>query len=67
MDDRETLAALVRDACARAAAAAYEDAGVRGLCGEGRWEIALEAIRRLDLADVLTPPAEPGETDRSRA
>ena len=33
---------------------AYEDAGLRGLCAEGRWECALEAIRSL----ALTPSAD---------
>jgi hypothetical protein len=43
------VAEAVRRACAEAAAGAYEDAGIRGLCAEGRWEVALEAIRRVDL------------------
>lgn len=28
---------------------AYEDAGIRGLCAEGRWDVALDAMRNLDL------------------
>lgn len=36
---------------------AYEDAGVRGLCAEGRWEVAIDAMRRLDLS--LFPPTRP--------
>jgi hypothetical protein len=43
------LANRVRDACLRAATEAYEDAGLRGLCAEGRWECALDAIRSLPL------------------
>jgi len=39
----------VREACIRAAVDAYEDAGIQGLCAEGRWEAAIAAIRRLDL------------------
>ncbi len=39
----------VRAGCAAAAASAYEDAGMRGICAEGRWECALEAIRALNL------------------
>lgn len=27
---------------------AYRDAGIRGLCGEGRWEVAVDAVRRID-------------------
>jgi pentatricopeptide repeat protein len=28
--------------------AAYEDAGISGLCAEGRWEMALDALRSID-------------------
>ena len=45
----------VRAACLHAALAAYEDAGIRGLCAEGRWEAALAAIRHVDLSGVLEP------------
>lgn len=45
----EELAEAVRGACLEAARGAYEDAGLSGLCAEGRWELALEAIRGLDL------------------
>ena len=47
----------VRAACLDAAIQAYEDAGIRGLCADGRWEAALAAIRQLDLSAVLEPPA----------
>ncbi len=33
-----------------AALAAYENAGLSGLCHEGRWECALAALRRTPLA-----------------
>ena len=48
----------VRAACLEAALAAYEDAGIRGLCTEGQWEAALAAIRDVDLSGVLGPPAD---------
>jgi hypothetical protein len=48
------LAEAVRVACIEAAAQAYEDAGIRGLCDEGRWECALAAMRCLDLATLST-------------
>ena len=51
------LAETVRDACLDAALLAYEDAGIRGLCAEGRWEAAVDAIRDLDLAGVLESAA----------
>lgn len=51
--DPEKLAVAVRAACLQAAVDAYEDAGVRGLCQEGRWAAALDALRSLDLAELL--------------
>lgn len=55
--DIDSIAAeSVRAACLNAAIQAYEDAGIRGLCADGRWEAALAAIRQLDLS-VLEPPA----------
>jgi hypothetical protein len=47
------FADAVREACLRAALQAYEQAGISGLCGEGRWEIAVQAIRSLDLQQVV--------------
>lgn len=42
----------VRAACLAAAREAYEDAGLRGLCAEGRWEAALDAVAALDLTTI---------------
>ena len=58
-----TLAEHVRAACLEAALAAYEDAGIRGLCAEGRWEAALAAMRDLDLSATLGPPADFADVD----
>ncbi len=49
----QDLAEAVRRACLEAAEAAWLDAGIRGLCAEGRWELALQAIRELDLAPLI--------------
>jgi len=43
------IAERVRTAILEAAVRAYEDAGVQGLCAEGRWEVAVSAMRSLDL------------------
>ncbi len=43
----------MRDACGKAAQEAYENAGISGLCEEGRWECAISAIRALDLEAVI--------------
>ena len=63
MDDPERLAAVVRDACVREALRAYEDAGLQGLCGEGRWEYAVQALRALDPGELATPAAPDPATD----
>ena len=51
--DLEDLAKRVRDACLEAVLEAYEDAGVQGLCAEGRWEVAVGALRTLDVAGLV--------------
>jgi|WetSurMetagenome_2_1015567.scaffolds.fasta_scaffold1350669_2 hypothetical protein len=49
MTDPLALAEQVRQACIASALAAYEDAGILGLCAEGRWEAAVSAMQSLDL------------------
>jgi hypothetical protein len=53
IDTSSVVAERVRAACLDVAALAYEDAGIRGPCADGRWEAALTAIRELDLSGVL--------------
>jgi hypothetical protein len=48
------LAEAVRQACIATALEAHEQAGISGLCQEGRWEAAMEAVRSLDLKPVLS-------------
>jgi formiminotetrahydrofolate cyclodeaminase len=43
-----------RRALIHAALTAYEDAGLSGLCAEGRWEAAVDAMRRLELSPAAT-------------
>jgi hypothetical protein len=43
----------VRAALLQAVTQAYEDAGIRGLCSEGAFEVAISAMRQLDLAPLL--------------
>jgi len=52
-------AEAARQACIAAALAAYEDAGVLGLCAEGRWEAAVSAMQSLDLRTVAPPEGGP--------
>ena len=51
--DRQLLAERVRTACVHAALTAYEDAGLSGLCAEGRWEYTIDVLRQLDLEPLL--------------
>jgi len=50
------MAERVRDALLEAAVRTYEEAGVQGLCLEGRWEAAVGAMRSLDLTSFSNPP-----------
>ena len=58
----EDLAKRIRDACLEAVLQAYDDAGIQGLCAEGRWEAAVDALRTVDLAPLVRefqqPPAD---------
>jgi hypothetical protein len=55
----EDLAKRVRDACLEAVLQAYEDAGVQGLCAEGRWEVAVGALKTVELAPLLREVEHP--------
>jgi hypothetical protein len=64
MSDAQALAERVRAACIEAALQAYEDAGLQGLCAEGRWEVAVGAMRTLDL-QALAQAADDDSASRS--
>ena len=59
MQDKTSLrvAEALKRACIETALAAYEDAKIRGLCHEGAWECAIEALRSLD-AEALAAAAD---------
>jgi len=61
--ERRVLVEAVRDTCLEAARRAYEEGGMSGLCAEGRFELALDAIRGLDL-DGLCARVQEGAGDR---
>lgn len=58
MDETQHLAEKVRQACVEEALRAYEEAGISGLCAEGRWELAVDAMRNLDLGGLLEKQKE---------
>lgn len=47
------IAEAVRQGCAALAREAYEQAGLSGLCGEGRWEFALDALQQHDIDTLI--------------
>ncbi len=51
----------IRSAMIDAAIRAYEDAGMSGLCLEGRWEAAVSAMRLFDLEPILETTSEAGQ------
>jgi hypothetical protein len=53
MEVHMQMAEAVRQACLAAALQAYEDAGLSGLCHEGRWECAVDAIRAMPLRPLV--------------
>ena len=53
MDIYMQMAEAVRQACLAAALQAYDEAGVSGLCHEGRWEYAVDAMRGLPLRPLI--------------
>jgi hypothetical protein len=48
------LATAVRDSCFSAAIAAYENASTDGLCHDGAWECALDAMRIINIEFIIT-------------
>lgn len=53
----QQLAERVRTACVSTALEAYHDAGLSGLCAEGRWEYTIGVLRQLDLTPLLNAVA----------
>jgi hypothetical protein len=49
----QRIAEAVRAACVKTAQQSYEHAAADGLCDEGAWEVAIDALRSLDVAAIL--------------
>ena len=49
----KTTSEKIREACAKEFIRAYEEAGIKGLCEDGRIEYAVDAVRSLDLEKIL--------------
>lgn len=53
------LAEKIRAAYLETALNSYEDAAASGLCAQGAWECAVDAMRHLEISDLLKefPPS----------
>jgi hypothetical protein len=58
IDEWLRLAETIRAACITTALEGYEDASIHGLCHEGAWECAIDAMRVLDLQALLAQPSD---------
>lgn len=58
------LAAAVRAACIQAALDGYERAQIAGLCQEGAWECAVDAMRMIDLTPIAEAAAAADQQER---
>jgi hypothetical protein len=43
----------VREECVKEFIRAYEEAGIKGLCEDGRIEYAVDAVKSLDLKKII--------------
>lgn len=59
------VAEAVREALRTAAAQAYEEGGLSGLCAEGRWELALDTLGATDLLPVIRRALTPSPRGRA--
>jgi hypothetical protein len=51
--NKEIIAERIREECLKEFIRAYEEAGIKGLCEEGRIEYAVDSVRSLNLYKVL--------------
>ncbi len=51
--NEEIIAERIREECLKEFIRAYEEAGIKGLCEEGRIEYAVDSVRSLNLYKVL--------------
>lgn len=54
----ESLAKPLKDFYIKTLKEAYEQAGISGLCGEGRWEMAVTSLDNLDMKSVVREALE---------
>lgn len=52
MKDLIIIVERVREECIKEFIRAYEEAGIKGMCEDGRIEYAVDAVRSLDLKNI---------------
>jgi hypothetical protein len=52
-EDKEEAAEKIREECLKEFIRAYEEAGIKGLCEEGRIEYAVDSVKSLNLNKIL--------------
>lgn len=65
-NDRQQLAERIRTACVTAALEAYHDAGLSGLCAEGRWEYTIGILREMNLTPLLEDAVTPVSSETTK-
>jgi hypothetical protein len=50
---RKVAEAVIKE-CRASLVAAYEDAGTSGLCADGRWEMALDSLRSINVSRIIS-------------
>lgn len=64
--DTRGVVEATRDACVAEALEVWEQAGMSGLCTEGRWELVIDRLRHLD-CDALARQLSGEETTTRNA
>jgi hypothetical protein len=59
-ESQAAVAEATRAACLEAMIRAYEEGGLSGLCAEGRWDLAVDAVKSLNLTEVLAARLQRG-------
>ncbi len=52
IEDAVILSNKIKEACLNEMETAYEDALTNGLCKEGAWEVAVNAVQQLDVKEI---------------
>jgi hypothetical protein len=65
-DKEKSLVENARDICLRTLLNGYEDAGIQGLCDEGRFEYAVGLLRGLRPEDLIADVSTASDLHPSR-